>query len=81
MKYLWVGVAALFGVAALALWVNISNPAWAYGFVAAAVASLFNHFKPIILKRKSPEEEAKDREAFRQNVIRPDKFHRHPDEH
>ena len=58
MKYLWLGAAALFVVAAVALWWNISNPAWAYGFVAAAVASLLNHFVPKLLKRMSPEDEA-----------------------
>ena len=62
MKFFWICAAALFVVAAVALWWNISNPAWAYGFVAAAVASLFNHFVPKLLKRMPPEQEAEWRE-------------------
>ena len=67
-KYFWIAAALLFAVVAAALWWNISNPAWAYGFVAAAVASLFNHFAPKLLKRMPPEDEAE----WRSRVLRGD---------
>jgi len=65
MKFLWIAVAALFGVAAFAVWFSFRDPVFITGLVAAAVASFVNAIKPTILKRMTPEQEKKMQECHR----------------
>ena len=66
MKWLWVGLAALFAVAAGATWYAFNDPTFWGGLVAMAIAA----FLPVILKRMSPEDEKAWNEFMRSN---PDK--------
>ena len=77
MDYLfWIGGAGLLAIAGFAVWRAFQNPA----FYAAAIKMIVAALLPVILKRKSPEEEKLDNEAYRRNQVRPTKQRRHPGE-
>jgi len=78
--FLWVAGLFLLAVVGLAMWKNFRSPAFVAGFIAVIMQSFYKYLLPKILKRKSPEEEAIDREFYRRGEKRPTKFNRHPGE-
>lgn len=73
---LWflIGIVAMLGMGygayKLVSWPSLGNLA----------VIIFNALVPIILKRKTPEEEKEDNEAYLENRVMPTKQHPHPDE-
>ena len=58
MRYVWIGAAILFAVAAAATWWAFQNPLFWQGFIAAAVASALNVLWPhlkLMLKPRTGE--------------------------
>lgn len=60
--FLWLAAALIAAVGAFGVWHAVNNPAFWLGLGAAVWAIL----GPILLKRKSPEDEAKDRQRVRE---------------
>lgn len=73
--WLLAGLAALLGIG-YGAYRLISWPS-----LGSLAVTIFNAIAPAILKRKTPEEEALDREAYRRNEVRPTKQRPHPGEH
>ena len=65
MKWLWLGGAALLGVAAYSVYAAFSSPTFVAGLVALAAASAWKAVAPAITKRMTPEDEAAWRKAER----------------
>lgn len=65
MKWLWMAGAALFGVAAFAVWFSFRDPVFITGLMVAMATSLFKAVEPKILKRMTPEQEKAMHECVR----------------
>ena len=63
--YLWLGGAALFGVAALAVYGAFNSPSFVAGLTALAVALAAKAVIPVITKRNSADVEARMAECYR----------------
>ncbi len=68
MRWLWIGAAFICAVAAISAWFAFQRPDFMVGFIAAAVASIYQALKPAILKRMPPEDEAEWRELQRRGA-------------
>lgn len=78
--YLWIGGIALLAIVGGGLFFAIQRLV-SWQSLGSLATIIFNALLPVILKRKSPEEEKLDKEAWRRGERRPDKFNRHPGEH
>lgn len=72
MKWLWIGAAGVLAVAALSAWFAFQRPDFMVGFIAAAVAAIYQALSPAILKRMSPEDEAELRELRKRGATNED---------
>jgi len=71
VKYLWWIVAALFGVAAVSVFIAFQNPEFVLGLSAAALTALFQALRPHLrnlFKRMPPDEEAEWRKLQNQGA-------------
>lgn len=80
MRWLWLAGAVLLAVAAGGTWFAFQRPDFVAGLVAIAVAAAWKAIAPALLKRKTPEEEKLDNEAYARNQARPSKQRPHPGE-
>lgn len=74
MKWVWIGAAVLFGIAAVSVFFAFQRPDFVAGLTAAAIAAAFGAAWPgflRIFRRKSPEEEAADRDRDRRGEFGP----------
>ncbi len=77
MTYLlWIVGLALLGGVGFGAYRAIQNPV----FFAGLAKVIFNALVPVILKRKTPEEEKEDNEAYLENRVMPTRQHPHGDE-
>lgn len=65
MNWIWLAGGGLFIVAAVAVFIAFRNPDFVLRFFKAAAWGIFNALLPIILKQKTPEDEAKWHDAIR----------------
>lgn len=72
------GAAALFCVAALRVWISFGNGKFVADFARTMAVAFLKDAWKIVGKRKSPIEEAIDREYYRRGETRPTKFNPHP---
>ena len=70
--WLWLIGAALFVAAVASLFMAFQSPAFVAGLSALAAGAIWKALAPAILRRKSPAEEARDREAYRRGETRKD---------
>ena len=70
MTYLYVVGGILLVVAAVSLFLAFQRPDFIAGLIKAAVSAIAAALLPRLLKRKSPEEEAKDHQDRREAVER-----------
>ena len=70
--WLWLGGGALFMTAAGAVFLAFQSPNFVAGLSALAAGAVWKAIAPAILRRKSPEEERLDREAWGRGERRAD---------
>lgn len=63
--YLWLGGAALLGVAALAVYGAFNSPSFVAGLTALAIACATKAIVPVVTKRNTPDIEAQMHECIR----------------
>lgn len=61
----WVAGAALFAVAALAVWYAFQSPAFVSGLLGVALLAAYKAIQPVLLKRMTPAQEADLQRATR----------------
>lgn len=76
----WVIVAALFGVAALAIWRFLSDPVKVAGLIAFVSSAAFKAALAEILKPETEDARKKRIEAFKRDEVVPTKQRPHPNE-
>lgn len=58
MRWLWLGGAALFGVAAFSVWLAFRDPGFVSGLAAMAIGAAWKAFAPRVVQRMPAGEEA-----------------------
>jgi hypothetical protein len=68
VKWLWIAAAIIVLAAAAGVWFAFQRPDFVAGLTAVAAGALWKALGPNLLKRKSPEEEAIDRQRVREGL-------------
>lgn len=61
----WTGGLLLFGVAAFSVYIAFRSPKFIAGLTAIASSAAWKALKPIVVKQRTPEQQAQDRAEYR----------------
>lgn len=65
MRWVWIGGAALLGVAALSTYWAFQSPTFVAGLAALAAGAAWKAIAPAVAKRRTPDDEREMHEAYR----------------